>query len=220
MRKVATVLFWLLALVVLMRCDAFAQVHEQPYTVGVPPEARHRTCVGTAAACVSLGFQIENHEQHVVVGGQDGGENVQSDVIQQSEIPNDNRAVACHNALAMGGVMQACAYGLNYPGNVSGVPLAGRAKFVGYNGVVFGTYSGPMDVIADGSHVARFWDKGFGFGGYNYVAHNAFTLGWGQCTTAPSFGEVTMCAMPGLGGIYHLYVVTSDGGARCLSCAP
>lgn len=208
------------ALLLLFAIPAHAQVlRVQDYTFGDPPEARSRVCISTDGACDRLGFQIENDEQLVVVADTPG-QNVQIDAVNMSEAPGDDRALACHNALATGAVMQACAYGLNYPGTLSGIRLAGRAKFVGYNGAVFGTYSGPLDMIVDGTHVATFRAGGFGFGGYNARARNAATLGWGQCTAAPDYGEVSMCAMPGPGGIYHLYVVTSDGGQRCLTCAP
>ena len=190
----------------------------QDYTIGTnPPEARSRVCISTDGACDRLDFQVENHE-HFAVVTDTFGMNAKASVVNLSETQGDPHAVACWDAHATGAVMQACAYGTNYPGTLSGIALAGRAKFVGYNGVVFGTYSGPMDVIADGTHVARFWDRGFGFGGYHYTARNAFTLGWGQCTAAPSHGEVTMCAEPGPGGVYHLFAITSDGGRKCLTC--
>jgi hypothetical protein len=209
----------ILVLSLLTISDAFAQVHEQPYTVGAPPEARHRTCVGTDAACAALDFQIENHEQFAIVT--DGySENAKGSVINLSEHPCDPHAIATWDAHAMGSLTSVAAYGANYCGTLSGIVLAGKSKLLGENGLLLATPGGRIYVAPSDTHVATFDAQGFGFGGLALAGRNTFTLGWGECRTAPMWGEVTMCSMPGPGGIYHLYVVTSDGGARCLSCAP
>ena len=211
-------LIFAVTLLALIPSHAAADLNEvltvQNYTL--LGHAAKRLCLSSDGSCSSLGVQPENHQQFAVVGN---GENVQGDVVQLSSRPNDSRALACWNALATDAVMQACAYGTNYPEHLNGVPLAGKAKFAGYNGAVFGTYTGRMYIVAAGEHVATFDRTGFGFGGLGRSGRNTFTLGWGELPNSVPDGEIAFAAVR-TGSVMHLWYKLSDGTTGCLTCPP
>jgi hypothetical protein len=190
----------------------------QDFLLGTAPNQRAaiRLCVSEDGSCDRLGFPVENQEQ-VAISSDTPFHNVAGRVIQGSTQPRDNRAIACWDAMAQGAVMQACAYGTNYPDSLSGIPLAGKAKFVGYNGTVFGTYSGQVYVVANSEHVASFSQRGFGFGGLARSGRNTFSMGWGQLPDTVDDGEIAFAAVR-TGATMHLWFRLSDGTTGCLTC--
>jgi hypothetical protein len=189
-----------------------------PTANGQTRETR-RLCASEDGSCASTPYPVESLEQSILVN-RTPGRNVAMR-LRQLVPPGapDTRNITAYDLITSTSSAQVKLYGPNYqwPSYGLGGPLANQMVLWSQHGMVIAS-NGLIRMAPGGTHVATYGPKGFGFGGYNDGAQNAMTLGWGQCSSAPNHGEVTACAMPGPGGVYHLYAVLSNGAMRCLTC--
>lgn len=192
----------------------------QDYTVG--DEQRFRACISIHAEdCNELAFQGENHQQFVVVGNKPGM-NVQGDVINRSDAPNDNRAVAAWNAHAHGGsLLQSKTYGCNYVGFLSGINLACQSEILGQFGFVFNAPNGDGRVVIKNEWVGTYQKCGMGYGGGCTSGKNLVTQGWGRAPDSVEPGEGTRWVDPATGHlIYWGHGTNGQHVIKCLTCEP